>query len=159
MTNLQVIAIYCAGIAGALLIPVIYSRIKSRKGAWPRSQKVSRNEMLARVENGQRIKIYWTNEVKEAICVNNAPSEKKMLVKIIFAHFTHDQVKAYHDEAFSDFITLNCTHNITQGSLKDDLKLKLQAALAQEDYKAAAVLRDAISKLEPKKHSVNDERI
>lgn len=95
--------------------------------------------------------------------LNNNPFDKKIFVRIPFiddvGNNNHeDRVFHYSDDVFRNFTTINPVKPITVNTVKGLFKDELNSALEQQEYEIAAIMRDAISKIEnlKKEEVVND---
>lgn len=85
--------------------------------------------------------------------LNNNPFDKKIFVRIPFkdedGNSKHeDRVYFYNDDIFRHFTTLNPLNPITTNTVKGLFKDELNSAIEQQEYEIAAIIRDAISKIE-----------
>ena len=83
--------------------------------------------------------------------LNNNPLEKKIFVRIWFMKDGEknyeDRVYNYSDEIFKHFTTLNPVIPINIKDIKGVFQEELDAAILQEKYEVASIIRDAISKI------------
>ena len=83
--------------------------------------------------------------------LNNNPLEKKIFVRIWFMKDGEknyeDRVYNYSDEIFKHFTTLNPVIPINIKDIKGVFQEELDAAILQEKYEIASIIRDAISKI------------
>lgn len=118
-----------------------------------RTSRYGYSRRLAQVRKGDKLKVNISGFVVDAECLNNSPETKRMFIrKFLSSGKQSDTVEGYDEFTFHNFDALNPV--IGRGrpqsnySTKDHLEDLLKKALESEKYEDAAILRDAISKLE-----------
>lgn len=119
--------------------------IRSQKKLF--SEKRIRGRALSKVKKGQLIKINISGYINDAYVINNCPADKKMFVRKIFHSGNTESVIEYDDYAFINFTTLNNEAGHVKYDLKEDLKSQLEAAVREDRFEEAVILRDAINQL------------
>lgn len=135
----------------------LYKMNKTRKESMQRSYSYIRSSKdptqrhPSSVVNGEDIilTIYGGNYGVK--CMNNNPKEEKMYVRIIYeSGGKKDEVYSYRDNVFKDFTTLNpvfLSLNNKTGGVGKIFEKELKAALKEERFEEASIIRDAIEKL------------
>lgn len=115
------------------------------------SRRYGYSRRLAQVRKGDKLKVNISGFVVDAECLNNSPETKRMFIrKFLSSGKQSDTVEGYDEFTFHNFDALNPVIGRvkTNYSTKDHLEDLLKKSLESEKYEDAAILRDAISKLE-----------
>jgi hypothetical protein len=161
------ISFICFGLVAWCIIEFI---ILSRRIHKRNNPTVDRNtkDRLSAVKNGQYIKIKSSTFIWDAVVINNVPSERKMFLKLISGNYSRTTVEKYDSEAFKDFNTLNvvevesvkpatlitkATSQVTKETISDNYFYNAifdlyEKAINNKKHEAAAILKEAISKLD-----------
>lgn len=104
---------------------------------------------LSEVKDGDTIKINVSGFVVSAVCLKNSPAEMKMYLRMFFSSGnTSESVEKYSDHTFINFNILNGSELKNNDLLKNDLSDFLRKKIQSEKYEEAAILNEAIKKLE-----------
>jgi len=128
-----IILIIILGLAKICLSTIYWSK---KRYAW-----------LSPLQSGQCIKVLGRGgAVIDAIVLVNDPQAKKII--LAFSGDEDDTMYDYSDSTFHAFPTMNSAHYETTAlSDREQLERELWSAIDSENYKRAAMLRDAIKAL------------
>lgn len=166
--NFYISLIFCSCICVCFLIDYLFKR-KDKKILQKKAIKslrkledVKANDSIMATVNFQISGSIVTKNTSIHV-LNNNPFDKKIFVRIPFINSEgkndyEDRVYLYSDDIFRHFATLNPLNPITTNTVKGLFQDELNSAIEQQEYEIAAIIRDAISKIENlKKEEVINE--
>lgn len=166
--NFYISLIFCSCICVCFLIDYLF-RMRDKKRLQKKASKLLRkledirmNDSIIATVNFLRNGDIVTKNTSIHV-LNNNPFDKKIFVRIPFVNNEgkndyEDRVYLYSDDIFRHFTTLNPLNPITTNTVKGLFQDELNSAIEQQEYEIAAIIRDAISKIEnlKKEEVIND---
>lgn len=166
--NFYVSLIFCSCVCVCFLIDHLFRRRDKKRLQKKASQLLRRledvkmNDSIMATVDFQGTDGITTRNTSIYV-LNNNPFDKKIFVRIPFKDEAgnskyEDRVFFYGDNIFKHFSTINPLNPITTSTVKGLFQDELNSALEQQEYEIAAIMRDAISKIEnlKKEEVIND---
>lgn len=156
--NFYISLIFCLCICVCFTIDYVFKRKDKKLLQKKASQSLRKLEDVKMNDSIKATVDFKTNEgivtKNTSIHVlNNNPFDKKIFVRIPFLDYDgnskyEDRIFHYNDDIFRHFTTLNPLNPINTNTIKGLFQNELDSALQQQEYEIAAIIRDAISKIE-----------